>query len=107
MTDLGDQVRATTPKAVVMQSLNRIDATENEWWRIRKELKPLGVFDEATQLGNAPWEACRCIESRAIFHNDYMLAVSEGHESAAKDAAENRGEFEAEARCRIADWLAE
>lgn len=106
MTDLGDQVKATTPKAVVTQALNRIDAPEVEWWRIRAWLQPFAVPGVDAQPGNAAAEAVRCIESRAIFHNDYMLAVADGHESAAKGAAMKRGEFEAEARCRIAEWVA-
>ncbi|MFA4972953.1 MAG: hypothetical protein WC683_10085 [bacterium] len=98
---LGELVTATTPQAVVAGSLYRIDAADMEWWRCRKQLLPLAVPGVDAQPGNAAAEAVRCIESRAILRTDYMLAVSEGHESAAKTAGAHMMELEAEARCRI------
>ena len=98
-TTLRDMVLGTTPQLVVQRALSRIEATEEEWEKIRRTLAPLPGY-EAT-------ESARCIGARAMARSDMLAAIDDPRgESWALDCGRQMGRSEAEARCRIKEWLA-
>jgi hypothetical protein len=107
MTDLGDQVRATTPKIVVRWQLEAIGLDVMCWKRIIKQLSPYSIAGVDSSPGNAAFEAIRSINAAISNWDARDWAIKEPHgEAFALASGRSAGGYEAEARCRIAEWVA-